>query len=246
MVYFLEKYACRNACQILCVSEEDRNIFCSIYNIAKDKICLLPNTVDIEYYSKTKTIYNKLIEQRKIGIKDDSFVVLFSGRMDYRPNVDGLKFILTQLVPKIEEEHLKVQILIVGAQIPRWCWKFKNKVMLFNNVPDMRRYFAIADAVVVPLNHGGGTRLKILESFAAGLPVISTKIGCEGINYKDGENLLTAQRSADDIIRKITLLREFPQLREQIIKNAFQLVVNKYSTKTATDILEKVLSKIIT
>ena len=102
----------------------------------------------------------------------------------------------------------------------------------------MRRFLSVADAVIVPLSIGGGTRLKILESFAARVPVISTAKGVEGINCQDGRYILIAQRTADDFINKIKMLAGNEEMRRNLTTNAYNLVVEKYSIPVAARCLQ--------
>jgi len=107
----------------------------------------------------------------------------------------------------------------------------------------MRRFLAVADIVIVPLNIGGGTRLKILESFAAGVPVISTAKGIEGIDVRDGQHALIAERTAQDFADKIMMLAADSDLRDKLTSSAYGLVVEKYSIAVAARRLHEVIEE---
>ena len=116
-------------------------------------------------------------------------------------------------------------------------------VSFYSDVPDMRRFLSAADAVIVPLRFGSGTRLKILESFAAGVPVISTEKGAEGINCQDGYHLLIAQNSAHDFMNKIKLLAANKSLQQKLNDNAYNLVVQQYSISVASRCLTEAIAQ---
>lgn len=241
-IHYIEKYACRKASKILCVSERDMKDLERTYEIPPAKLAILPNTVDVDFFSQTHTLYDKVVERQKLGLDPRSLLLLFHGRMDYSANIDGLKFILNGLVTALRRFEGNIRLTVAGAQIPKWCYdKGSEIVSLYPDVPDMRRFLSIADAVIVPLTIGGGTRLKILESFASQVPVISTAKGAEGIDCQNGQHILIAQRNADDFINKIKVLAENESLRKKLISNAYDLVVEKYSIAVASRCLHEVI-----
>ncbi len=108
----------------------------------------------------------------------------------------------------------------------------------------MRRFLSVADAVIVPLSIGGGTRLKILESFAARVPVISTAKGADGIDCQDGCHILIAQNNANDFINKLKILAENESLQQKLIGNAYDLVMQKHSILVASRYLQETIGQV--
>ena len=242
LTYYVEKYACQKVTKILCVSECDMKAFEAAYGIPPAKLDLLPNTVDIDFFSQTHILYDKVVERRKLGLPPSSLLLLFLGRMDYTPNLDALRFILYELVPALRDEGGNIRLILAGARIPKWCLDRRNDfVSVYSDVQDMRRFLSVADAVIAPLRTGGGTRLKILECFAAKVPVVSTTKGAEGINYQDGYHLLIAKNDANDFIRKVKILAKNESLRQKLISNAYDLVMQKHSISVASRCLQKVI-----
>jgi len=240
--YCVEKYACQKATRILCTSQYDMKALEAAYEIPAAKLALLPNHVDIDFYSQTHTLYDKVTERQKLGFDKSSLLFLFLGRMDYIPNVDALKFVLNELVPNLREVGANTRIVVAGARIPKWCFRDRSEVVSFySDVPDMRRFLSVADAVIVPLSVGGGTRLKILESFAARVPVISTAKGAEGIDCQHGCHILIAQNNANDLINKLKIFAENKSLQQKLIRNAYELVVQKHSILVASRILQETI-----
>jgi glycosyltransferase involved in cell wall biosynthesis len=245
LVHRIEKQACRKATKILCVSEHDMRAFETVYEIPKARLALSPNTVDVDSLSHTHTTYNRTTERQKLGVDPSSLVLLFPGRMDYAPNLDALRFIIHELVPSLRNDGSSTKIIIAGAQIPNWCFRSSNEIVSFySDVPDMRRFFSVADAVIIPLRFGSGTRIKILESFAARVPVISTKKGAEGIDCRDGYHLVIAQNNTADLISKIKLLATNESLRQKLIDNAYNLVGQQYSVSVASRCLTEAITQV--
>jgi glycosyltransferase involved in cell wall biosynthesis len=245
LVRSVEKNACRKAARTLCVSEQDMTAFESVYGVPRARLALLPNTVDVDSLSRVHDMYDRATERGKLGVHPSSLLLLFPGRMDYAPNVDALRFVVGELAPALREDGGDVKIIVAGSQIPKWCLKNGDETISFHSdVPDMRRFLCVADAVVVPLRIGGGTRLKILESFAARVPVISTRKGAEGIDCEDGQHLLMAQDSAHDFIDKAKLLAADAGLRSRLVANAHRLVSQRYSIPIAGRYLAEVISQV--
>jgi glycosyltransferase involved in cell wall biosynthesis len=214
----------------------------TVYEVSRTKLALSPNTVDVDSLSETHKVYNRAAERQKLGIDSSSLLLLFPGRMDYVPNLDALKFIIHELVPALKNDGSAIKLIIAGAQIPQWCLHNGNDIVsCYSDVPDMRRFLSVADAVIVPLRFGSGTRLKILESFAARVPVISTEKGSEGINCQDGYHLLIAQDNAHDLVNKIKLLASNKSLQQKLIDNAYNLVVQQYSVSVASRCLTEAI-----
>ncbi|MCP4613565.1 MAG: glycosyltransferase family 4 protein, partial [Planctomycetes bacterium] len=245
LIYRFEKFACSKASKILCVSELDMHELQHTYDIPSEKMAVLPNTVDTHSLSETLAVYDKAEERHNLGISASSFVLLFHGRMDYRPNMDALRFILDELVPVLHHSHLTLKILVAGAQVPKWCFDYENKIVSFySDVPDMRRFLAVADAIIVPLFAGGGTRLKVLEAFAARVPVISTAKGVEGIRCKDRHDILIADETAEDFARNIETLAMSESLKTHLIENSYWLVQKEYGVEAAGKCLRQVVNEI--
>jgi len=132
------------------------------------------------------------------ALEDRPRQLLFIGMQRYAPNADAADWLARQILPKIAKEMPDVQFRIVG--------KNDARVMALNSLPnvtvvgpvqDLALELAEARAVVVPMRVGGGSRIKILEAMAAGVPVVSTTIGAEGLDFKAGTHYLRADGAED-------------------------------------------------
>lgn len=167
-------------CQrVIAVSEVDRQ---QIARCAQGvPIDVVPNGVDIDFFKPT------------IGMTE-TYVMVFTGAMDWLPNQNGVRFFVKEVLPRIRRQMPEAQLWIVGRN-PSASLRQElthDGVWFSGTVDDIRSYLHRASLVVVPLRIGGGTRLKILEAWAVGKPVLSTTLGAEGLPARHGENIMLA------------------------------------------------------
>lgn len=156
-------------------------------------------------------------------------VLLFAGVMDYPPNADGAVFFCRSMLPRIREQVPDVKLLIVGHSPPSMVTALAKEqgVTVTGRVEDMQPFYEQASVSVVPLRAGGGTRLKILEAMALGRPVVSTMIGCEGLDVQHDVHLMIAN-DAEQFAGCVTRLLLDASLRERIATEARRLVEKRY------------------
>lgn len=119
--------------------------------------------------------------------------LLFTGTMDYPPNSQGVRWFGSEVLPLIRRVNPAVHLHIVGARPPDEVTALAcAHIVVHGQVPEMVPHFASAQVVVVPLLHGGGTRLKIVDAAACGKPIVSTTLGAEGLEFVAGRDLLVA------------------------------------------------------
>jgi glycosyltransferase involved in cell wall biosynthesis len=170
--------------------------------------------------------------------------LLFQGTFDYGPNVDGARWLVRDLAPQIRERLPDARIRLVGkttgsvdelADPPR--------VTVVGRVPRMEPELAGADLVVVPLRMGSGTRFKILEAFAHRIPVVSTRLGAEGLAVEDGVHLLVADHPeafADACAR----LSTDAALRRRLVDSAERLFEERYESAAARSRVHDIVSSL--
>jgi glycosyltransferase involved in cell wall biosynthesis len=158
--------------------------------------------------------------------------VLFAGVMDYPPNADGAIFFCRSVLPLIRSFVPDVQVTIAGHSPPSPVKALADDeaTRVTGRVDDIRPYYGRASVTIAPLRAGGGTRLKILESMALGRPVVSTSIGCEGLEVRNDVHLLIAD-GAEHFAECVTRLLQDPALRERIAQEARHRVVQRYDWK---------------
>ncbi len=159
--------------------------------------------------------------------------VLFQGTFDYAPNVDAAAWLAAELAPRIRARAPGAEIRLVGRTTPGVERLHRPpEVTVVGRVADMEPELARADIAVVPIRYGSGTRLKILESFAHRVPVVSTTMGAEGLDAQDGVHLLLADEPEAFAAACERLLID-PDLRKRIVDAAELQYLERYEWSVA-------------
>jgi glycosyltransferase involved in cell wall biosynthesis len=172
--------------------------------------------------------------------------ILIVGSMENEPNADAVKHFCNQIFPYIKKKNPECTLTIVGKNPPVEILQLDAdpRITVKANVEDVRPYYKEALISAVPLRSGGGTRLKILESMALGTPVVSTSIGCEGLEVKNGRHILIAD-GAEDFANKTCTLMTSPTLWRDISQSARELVEEKYDWGGITKRLESIYEEVL-
>ncbi len=180
-----ERHVCQRAGAVIAVSEADAAALRRLDDCLEPIV--IPNGVDITRYQPLPPAPDEM----------GSPSVLFTGKMDFRPNVDAVLWFHRHVWPQVTLMHPEARFFVVGKRPhPRLeQLTYDPSVTVTGYVPDVRPYMAGADVFVVPMRMGGGTRLKLLEAMAAALPIVSTSMGAEGIEVTHGEHLLLADEA---------------------------------------------------
>lgn len=137
--------------------------------------------------------------------------LVFFGRMDYFPNVDGLAWFAREVMPLVRAEVPGVELQVLGpaaTDAVRAIAAGDPSIVLLGRVDDVRPVLESAAVVVVPLRAGGGTRLKIVEALSMARPVVSTTIGAEGLDLAADDEIVLADSPAEFARRVVALLRD--------------------------------------
>lgn len=191
-----ERWTYRRFDGALAMSEVDRQ---HLLRIAPGvPVWTVPNGVDVEWF-----------KPRSVPIDPD--LVVFSGAMDWQPNADAVVWFTRRVLPLIRRERPGTRFVVVGRNpTPALLAELAAEpgVSFTGTVDDVRPHLAQAALVVVPLRVGSGTRLKILEAWAMAKPVLSTKLGAEGLPGRDGEHLVVADHPDQMAARGLELLAD--------------------------------------
>jgi len=233
---FLEKVTYRYADLILAVSEIDKK-FLIKQGIQREKIVIIPNGVDtVSFTPKVEKINNS-------NDKNKMFQVIFVGNMEYLPNQEAASLIINQIAPKVLNRIKNVNFILIG----RTPLKLKNnlKNITFTGVVDnVAGHLTASDVAIAPLLQGSGTRLKILEYFSCGLPVISTSVGAEGLDVTNNINILI-EDDVDGFVNSLVNILEDKELRRKMGVAARDLVIKKYDWMIIGKQLNEIYSKFI-
>ncbi len=187
-------------------------------------IQVIPNGVDTAFYTAKKI--DEARQRNGNGLARPT--ILFVGSMDYHANVGAVTWFSLAAWPEIAAKHPDLHFTIVGRDpAPAVRALASDRIHVTGTVDDVRAYYASAVAAVVPIRSGSGTRLKILEAMAAGVPVISTRIGAEGIEARHNMHLLLAESGAE-IAAAVDRVVSSVETRTRLVQSARELVCGVY------------------
>ena len=209
-----ELRVCRKISVIMATSKRDGELFQKL--LPGHRVVVVPNGVDASEFAP-----------QVMDVEPHSMV--FTGIMQYYPNNHGISYFLEHIFPLINNQMPDAKVYVVGAHASKRVKSFaSDRVVITGFVDDVRPYIARAEVVIIPLLIGGGTRLKALEAMAMKKPIVSTSIGCEGIDLVPGETVLigdTPQAFADAVIR----LFADAGLRTRVVEQAYEIMCSTYS-----------------
>ena len=216
---------------VTCTSDIDAAVFQR--HCAADTIEIIPNGVDVTHYQPDFT-------------SEAPAHLIYIGSMDWYPNEDAVAFFADEVLPGIQDKVPDVQFSIVGGNPSARVQKLAERegVVVTGRVPEIKPYFAEATVFVVPLRIGSGTRLKILEALAMGKAIVSTSVGAEGLDLKDGEEIFIADAPtafADAVTRLLTDV----SLRRRVGENGRTRVEQDYDWRSIGEKLHTLYESLI-
>ena len=204
---WIERAMASLANRVVALSEIDRQTLLAA-GVPDRKVVVIPHGVDLENYEALEGS----AARRDLGIPRDAFVLVFHGTLNYGPNRLAALYLTQRVLPDLESQGRTVWLLLIGVNPPKECEG--PRVIKPGAVKALPNFLAAADLAVVPLEYGGGTRMKILEYFATRLPVLSTPKGAEGIPAESGREIVLAP--LDDFSSIIGALMDDPGRRQRI------------------------------
>lgn len=222
-----ERWAFHAADRVVACTEEDAALVRDW--LGQPNVAVVENGIDRKYFETVQ-------EER------DPNQVLFLGALDWRPNLDALDVLLDQTFPEVHARHPQARLCIVGRHPPAGLPQRIAAVpgaALFADVADVRPYLASSGLMAVPLRIGGGSRLKILEALAAGLPVVSTRIGAEGLLLEPERDLILVENPAEMTAALLRCLRA-PGPAQAMAEHGRQVVLERYDWDVLAEKLEAV------
>jgi len=209
---------------VITVSPEDTELARSHYNLP-NVLGHVPTGVDVEEFSPAPPANSKR-----------SFTIGFLGSMDWMPNIDAVLYFDEEILPSVRAKWPESRFKVIGRSPSSKIKELAIKDPLLEvtgTVDSIQPHVHDCDVIVVPLKAGGGTRIKIYEAMAMGVPVVSTSIGAEGLAVQPGEDIVIADTSAD-FANAIVSLAEDPVKRKTIAENARHKVKTQHSWAAAT------------
>lgn len=206
---------------IFSTSSEDRTIMKE--DVPDVPNYVIPNGVDTSYF------------RPNFAQEVEPYSIVFTGMMAYTPNYDGMLYFLDEIFPHIQDEVPEAKVYIVGKRPPKELKERESEhVTVTGFVDDVRPYVWQSSVFVVPLRMGSGTRLKVVESLAMKKPVVSTSLGCEGIDVKHGESILI-EDSPKAFAKSVIRLFKDQELYFKLTSNGYEVIKNNYEWNSIGD-----------
>jgi glycosyltransferase involved in cell wall biosynthesis len=178
--------------------------------------------------------------------------VLYVGHMEHLPNLDGLRFLYQDIWPRVRYAYPKARLLVAGGRLreelareaPRTLARMERdaSVTLAGFIPDLAPAMDATAVMAAPMRIGSGVRNKVIEAMAAGLPVVTTRLGAEGLAVRHEREVLIAEQAdgfADEMVR---LLRDQP-LQARLSRAARALVARDHDNDRLAKRLERALAR---
>jgi glycosyltransferase involved in cell wall biosynthesis len=226
-LYRYEAQACAGYDHVVTVTEEDRAILEGIVRIAKGNE-ELPEQRNPSF--STIPICVDTASVTPVRAQPGALNVLHLGTMFWPPNVEGVLWFVREVWPLVRQQVPGASFTIVGKNPPEVVRSLAQDgagIHVTGYVADPLPYLEAAGAFIVPLFSAGGMRVKIVDGWRWGLPVISTSIGAEGIHYRDGENILITD-TAESFARAVAQVLQDPELNQRLRLNGRRWVEETY------------------
>jgi len=178
--------------------------------------------------------------RRMYGIGEGDPVLLFLGRCDYPPNRFAAEWIVRELAPRVMEKRPDVRILIAGRDPPANLTS-DRRIVFTGEVDNVIPYINAADICLAPITVGSGTRIKVLSYMACGKPVVSTPEGIEGMEVRDGEEILV--RALSHFAEGIFTILDQPSKMSELGLLGRKLVQAKYDWRISAEKLNEIYQR---
>lgn len=223
-----ERSLWKKADKLVAVSTKEQKI------MGKDTY-LVPNGVDTKKFSVKKIIKNK--NEKK---------VLFIGDFVWIQNRDSITYIIKNIWPKIISKNKNVKLWVVGRKIPDSIKALKDKTIIFDeNAPgETELIFQEADILLSPIRVGGGTNFKILESMSSGTPVITSPLGNEGMNAKNGDEIIICNNPDEFASKTLNLLSD-EYMYEKLSRNGRKFIEKYFDWRNIAENLNNIYKSAI-
>lgn len=228
-----ERRICGYMDVVLAVSERDRQQLLRLNPSARIEV--VANGVDVGYFDE--------LDFGDAALGEAS--VVFTGTMDFRPNVDGVTWFAQAIWPRILRAVPEARFYVVGRNPKPEVLGLERipGVVVTGAVRDIRPFFKSAVLSIVPVRMGGGSRLKILEAMAAKVPILSTTMGAEGIDITPGVDIAIADEPEDFAREAVSLLRD-PQRRAALAARGRALVAARYDWPAVVPALDALYQRL--
>ena len=241
----LEGWACRRADRVVALSDVDRDFMIDLYRVPAERFAIIPHGVDPDLFHARPE--GAAAARRALGLDAGVPLLTFVGKLDYLPNARAVAYIAERIAPAVWQRHPAARFAIVG-QGAETLTEYRQDGIIFTGfvdarggaTPNLADYLAASDVVLVPLDSGSGTRLKIVEAASVGRPVVSTRIGAEGQDFVDGEEILLTDEVNGAFVEATLRLLADEGLRQRLGTAARVRVLDRYSWRAQVAKMERI------
>lgn len=219
-----ERHVCAESQLVLVCSEHDRQLTQQL--CGHPAVVVVPNVIEVDNYKSTAP---------EIPLR-----IVYAGGMDWYPNRDAVAFFAEKILPEIQAHIPEASFVVAGRNPPKsFVRRFAStrNMRFTGTVSYMQPELAAAAVCVVPLRIGSGTRLKILEAAALGKPIVSTRLGAEGLTFIDGKEILLTDEPTQFAAAVMTLLQSVNR-RHSLGEAARRRVEHAYSMAVLSSAVE--------
>ena len=231
----MERGAVKRADLIIAVKEGDRNDFVERYGVDPGKIVVAPNAADIEGLTPAD-LERRAAARRAFGLGPAP--VAFYAGTDVPPNLRGLDWI--RALAKVAEEVTFLVVGTVGGRPRR-----EGNLVFTGPIDEIRLALDAADISLCPVEFGGGTKIKLLESLSAGVPTLAFEDSLLGLGLRDGEHLLLARRTRESLLEALRRLVNDRALRNRLGAAGRRYVAEHHDWRTSAAIVEAALQRVV-
>lgn len=231
---FWERFYWKKTNRLVAVSEEDRKIMQK--EIPGVEVDIIPNGVDAEFFAA-----------KKVEKKTPPRVLYGVTNFEWLQNVEAVDVLIEKVWPKIHKEKKDAILWIVGRKIPARIVQLareRSDIEITESIEDARDAYLSSTVMVTAIKGSGGTRLKILEAMAAGLPVVSTTIGVAGLGIKNGKQGIISDSMEGLAEGAVKVLRD-KEFADKIGKEAQKFVKEKYDWKSIVKLHDGIYAKVL-
>jgi len=232
LIRHLERWGCRGADKVVALSEIDRGFIVELYDIPPEKVSVIPHSIDLETFTYREE--GAALVRERLNL-EQALILTFVGKLDYIPNERAVRYIAEEVRPAVLSRHPEAVFLIIGQNYEDLT-SYADEHLIFAGFVDGRKgftpnladYLSASDLVLVPLDSGSGTRVKILEAAACGRPIVSTRLGAEGQDFVPGGEILLTDELGEEFVRGVLRLMEDEGLRIELGEGALRRVRTSY------------------
>lgn len=226
-----EKYFWNKAKRLAAMSQDDKRFMEKMD--PKLRVDVIANGVDVSHFEKTKRRFT------------ENPTILFVGQFRWLPNKDAAKFLVREVWPIIKQKYPDARLWIVGRNPTPDILNLEKTegVKVDGGVEDIRDAYSQSDILLAPIRNGRGTKYKILEAMATKTPIVGTQLAVEGIDVKDGRDVLIAE-DADGLANLTIKILKNPEIGEKLAQSAYKLVKKKYNWESIAHELDRVYKEV--